>query len=44
MNKENKSSNIEYLINIANCFDHPGSIINIKPLGKGHINDTFLDR
>ena len=42
MSKENNSVNIEYLINVANSFDHPGSITNIQPLGKGNINDTFL--
>ena len=42
MSEDKNSYNMEYLINIANSFEHPGSIKEIKPLGTGNINDTFL--
>ncbi len=44
MSNENKNLDIEYLINIANSFDHQGNIKNIQSLGTGNINDTFLVR
>jgi Ser/Thr protein kinase RdoA (MazF antagonist) len=42
MNKKNNQLTTEYLTNIADFFDHQGSIKDIKVLGKGNINDTFL--
>jgi Ser/Thr protein kinase RdoA (MazF antagonist) len=42
MYQANHGLHSKYLINIANSFNHSGSIKNVQPLGSGNINDTFL--
>ena len=29
-------------MDMANCFAHPGQVVDLKPFGNGNINDTFL--